>query len=164
MSNVIPTEAMTIFCPSVERMLDPVLTLCPQCGRSHSLATLTDDEKQFLLDSTSFHELFTELGLLKVVDQLIRNFPGTKNRLIVSKMKEVGRGADDPLAVERTIATTPGLEDLLAHSSFLFPARFHFVAKAVGANQARMLEPLVTCTDCESQYQILDSEYYMACG
>ncbi len=159
-----PSKAMTIFCPSVDRMHDPVLTLCPQCGRSHSIAALTEVEKEFLLDSTSFHELFTELGQLKVVDQIIRGFPGTKNPLIVSKTKKVGHGTDDPLLVDRIIETTPGLKELLARSSFLFPARFHFVAKAVGENQSKMLDPLVSCSDCEGQYLILPSDYYMACG
>ena len=69
--------SMTLFCPTVDRMPTPVLTVCPACGRSDTTDQLTNQEKQFLLDATSYHELFTELGFLKAVDRILRAYPGT---------------------------------------------------------------------------------------
>ncbi len=155
---------MTIFCPTVDQMPSPVLTVCPACGRSEALDQLTDEQKQFLLDATSYHELFTELGFLKAIDQILRDYPGTQNRLIISNTKKVGLGFDDPQAVERIIRETAGLHDFLARCSFLFSARFPFVASAVARSQSQIQTSLVVCLACEHNYLVLPSDYYMACG
>ena len=156
--------SMTLFCPTVDRMPTPVLTVCPACGRSDTTDHLTNQEKQFLLDATSYHELFTELGFLKVVDRILRAYPGTKNRLIVSKTKTVGVGLHDEQAVDKIINETPGLRDFLARCSFLFSARFAFVASAVGQSEPQIQKSLVNCGDCGHNYLVLPFDYYMACS
>ncbi len=155
---------MTIFSPTIDQMPSPVLTVCPACGRSSTLNQPTDQEKQFLLDATSYHELFTELGFLKVVDRILRTYPGTKNRLIVSKTKKIEIGFDDAQAVTQIIDQTPGLNDFLERCSFLFSARFPFVANAVGQSQPLIQTSLVDCRECGHNYLVLPYDYYMACG
>lgn len=145
-------------------MPTPVLTVCPACGRTEARNQLTDQEKQFLLDATSYHELLTELGFLKAVDRILRTYPGTKNRLIVSKTEKIGKGLDDPQAVDQIIHETPGLHDFLARCSFLFSARFPFVASAVGQSEPQIQSSLVNCRDCEHNYLVLPFDYYNACG
>lgn len=155
---------MTLFCPTIDQMPRPVLTVCPACGRTEAHNQLTDQEKQFLLDATSYHELLTELGFLKVVDRILRTYPGTKNRLIVSKTDTIGSGIDDPQAVDQIINDTPGLHDFLARCRFFFPARFSFVASAVGQSERYIQTSLVNCRDCGHNYLVLPFDYYMACG
>ena len=153
---------MTLFCPTVDRMPSPVRTVCPVCGRSDTTDHLTNQEKQFLLDATAYHELFTEHGFLKVVDRILRAYPGTNNRLIVSKIKKVGMGLDDEQAVDKIINETPGLRDFLARCSFLFSARFPFVARAVGQSEPQIQKSLVNCRDSGHNYLVLPFDYYMA--
>lgn len=145
-------------------MPTPVLTVCPACGRTETHNQLIDQEKQFLLDATTYHELLTELGFLKVVDRILRTYPGTKNRLIVSKTEKLGKGLDDPQVVDQIINETPGLHDFLARCSFLFSARFPFVASAVGQSEPQIQRSLVNCRDCGHDYLVLPFGYYNACG
>ncbi|WP_146406091.1 hypothetical protein [Allorhodopirellula heiligendammensis] len=142
----------------------PVQTVCPECGDTKALDQINDEQKQFLLESTSYHELYTELCHLKTIDQILRRFPGTKNRLIVSKTKRIGDGHDDPEAVKQIIRDSPGLHDFLAKSSFLFSARFPAVAKAVGQTEGNVQDGIMKCERCGHQYLILPFDYYMACG
>ena len=155
---------MAIFSPTIDGMANPVVAVCPKCQSLHTLSDLDDAQKQFLLDATLFHKLNAELTHLKALDQISRKYPGTTNRLVLSKTKKAGSGADDPEAVNRLIAETPGLHDYLVRSSFLFSARFPFVAGAVAKAIPQIETSLVACTVCDHYYLTLTRDYYWTCG
>lgn len=155
---------MSVFAPQVDNMRGCVPIACPKCGLKTTRGDLSDEEKQFLIDATGYHEVLTEYHQLQALDSLIRRYPGTRNPLITSKLRERRYGDDDEVDVQRTIDTTPGFREFLESSDFEHFGRYAFVSGLVRKRQEDVMTVLVACEKCRSQYLVLPFDYYMSIG
>jgi len=155
---------MTIFEPFPVNMIGNVPTLCPMCDRQVDRDDLTNEQKQFLIDSTGYHEILTEYQHLQTLDSLLRRFPGTRNPLVTSKIRKRLYGHDDEVAVTHLIETTDGFKNFLKRSHFEHYGRLSFVHGLVQRYQDDIASMLVTCPHCSNQYAILPFDYYMSIG
>jgi len=155
---------MTIFAPFPENMVGSVPTLCPCCNLQVNHDDLVLEQKQFLIDATGYHEILTEYQHLQTLDSLLRRFPGTRNRLITSKIRKRLYGHDDEVAVTHLIETTEGFQDFLKRSHFEHYGRLSFVHGLIQQYQDDIAAMLVTCSHCPNQYVILAFDYYLSIG
>ncbi len=155
---------MTIFAPFPENMIGRVPVLCPLCKRQRECDDLTNDQKQFLIDATGYHDILNEYQHLQTLDSLLRRFPGTRNRLVTSKLSQRLNGHDDEVAVTHCIESTEGFRDFLRFSHFEHFGRLSFVHGLVQRYQDQIAALLVSCESCPNQYAILPAEYYMSIG
>ena len=155
---------MTIFAPFPENMVGSVPMICPACDQSWNRSDLTDDQKQYLIDATGYHEILAEYHHLQTLDSILRRFPGTRNRLITSKIRKQLHGHDDEVEVANLINATEGFHDFLNQSHFEHFGRLSFVHGLVQRYQDEIASMLVTCSQCPNQYAILPHDYYMLIG
>lgn len=155
---------MTIFAPFPEKMIGGVPIICPACQVAWSQGDLSIAQKQFLIDATGYHEILTEYHHLQTLDSILRRFPGTRNRLITSKIRKQLYGYDDEVAVANEIDTTVGFHDFLKKSHFEHYGRYSFVHGLVQRYQDDIASMLVTCSKCPNQYATLPYDYYTSIG
>ena len=155
---------MTIFAPFPEKMIGIVPMICPTCDLTWSRGDLSVAQKKFLIDATGYYEILREYHYLQTLDSILRRFPGTRNRLITSKIREQLYGDDDEVAVANVIDSTDGFHDFLKQSHFEHYGRYSFVHGLVQRYQDEIASMLVTCSQCPSQYAILPLDYYMSIG
>jgi hypothetical protein len=155
---------MTIFAPFPEKMIGSVPMICPSCELKWSRGDLSVAQKQFLIDATGYHEILAEYHHLQTLDSILRRFPGTRNRLITSKIRKQLHGHDDEIEVANLIYTTEGFYDFLRQSHFEHYGRLSFVHGLVQRYQDEIASMLVTCSQCPNQYAILPKDYYMSIG
>jgi hypothetical protein len=118
---------MPIFAPFPDNMIGVVPVVCPDCDLTWNRDDLTDEQKQFLIDATGYHQILTEYQHLQTLDSILRRFPGTRNPLITSKLRKQLYGNDDEVAVASIISTADGFHDFLGRSHFEHYGRFSFV-------------------------------------
>ena len=155
---------MTIFAPFPDNMEGSVPMICPACDQTWNRADLTKDQKQFLIDATGYHEILVEYHHLQTLDSILRRYPGTRNRLVTSKIRKQLYGHDDEVAVANIIDATDGFRDFLKRSDFEHYGRYSFVYGLVRKYQDEIASMLVTCSQCPNQYAILPFDYYMSIG
>ena len=155
---------MTIFAPCPDKMVGEVPILCPACQLEWTRSDLTNEQKRFLIDSTRYHELLTEHQHLQTLDSLLREYPGTRNPLVTSKLRQRLYGHDDEVAVSHLIETTNGFHDFLKHSRFEHDGRLSFVHGLLQRYQDDIASMLVTCSRCPNQYGILPFDYFLSIG
>ena len=139
---------MTIFAPFPENMVGRVPMICPACDQKWNRSDLTHDQKQFLIDASGYHAILEEYHHLQTLDSILRRFPGTRNRLITSKIRKQLYGDDDEVAVTNVINTTEGFHDFLKLSHFEHYGRYSFVHGLVQRYQDEIASMLVTCSQC----------------
>ena len=155
---------MPIFAPFPDNMIGVVPVVCPACDLTWNRDDLTDEQKQFLIDATGYHQILTEYQHLQTLDSILRRFPGTRNPLITSKLRKQLYGNDDEVAVASIISTADGFHDFLGRSHFEHYGRFSFVHGLVQRYQDDIASMLVTCSHCPNQYAIIQFDYYMSIG
>jgi hypothetical protein len=155
---------MTIFAPFPDKMIGVVPIICPACHLAWGQGDLSFAQKQFLIDASGYHEILEEYHHLQTLDSILRRFPGTRNRLITSKIGKQLYGPDDEVAVANLIDATDGFHDFLKQSHFEHYGRYSFVHGLVQRYQDDIASMLVTCSQCPNQYAILPYDYYMSIG
>ncbi len=155
---------MTIFAPLPENMIGNVPVLCPLCERQTGRDDLSNEQKQFLIDATGYHEMLTEYQHLQTLDSLLRRFPGTRNRLVTSKLHQQLYGNVDEVAVTHLIEASEGFRDFLKRSQFEHYGRLSFVHGLLQRYQDDISALLVNCSYCPNQYAILPFDYYRSIG
>ena len=125
---------------------------------------LSNEQKQFLIDATVYHEMLTEYQHLQTLDSLLRRFPGTRNRLVTSKLCKQLYGHVDEVAVTNLIETSEGFQEFLKRSHFEHYGRLSFVHGLVQRYQDDISALLVICSSCPNQYAILPFDYYISIG
>jgi hypothetical protein len=137
---------------------------CPACGMSQRMNGLSGAEKQFLIDSTSYHHLSTEFRLLLRLNDVLSDYPGTRHPLIVNKLPTGRISICDEAAVEAILSDDAELLEFLRRSHFRFDRRFPWLAEKIQHDRSHFESPLVKCNRCAGQYMVLSEDYYMQLG
>jgi hypothetical protein len=156
---------MTLFAPDICKIGDgDVPVLCPSCGFESLCPGLSGSEKQYLVDSTSYHGMVTEFRLLIAMKAITDRYPGTTNPLLANKLPQPRHGVTDEDHVGTLLACQPELCEMLRGSSFSLDGRFQFVRESIERERSMIDKLLVSCHQCDRQYLVFPQDYYLTIG
>lgn len=154
---------MTILAPNIENMGSDVPTVCPRCHYRDLYSSLSDAQKQFLIDVTHYNQMAIEYRHLATLDSLLGRYPGTQNPLLRSKVRQRKRsGPADESRVAEFLTSRPEFREFLKKSEFNLDARYEWVQSVVLESAATVRTLLVTCQHCPQQYVVLPDYYFHA--
>lgn len=139
-----------------------VTVICDRCAQTEALIDFDDELREALVDDGYLRDFRRELALLDRAQRLFAKFPRSRHPIKVAKEHGTFSGestAPDP-EFEQALQQDSKLYDFLVKTSFLLPARLHFVREQVGTLGIQPAHRRLCCAVCRTGRLHLEPAFF----